>query len=262
MTRPLRTVQRLALVATVIGLVPPLTGRAQDSHAVVQATDLRGPFSETAVVNAPFTADATLTVVEATKSGPRTWTTTRHIYRDATGRARVDYEAPLPNGKTRMVAVILQEPQPRPGHARAYTVDADTRTIRRESRGLMNLQFSGWAQFDIAVGLSDFRNFAIDMGATADVEPIGERRIEGLAAVGWRLTGSADSSQPDERWESPELHMVLRASFVDGRTHAAIDYRLTNIRRVEPDARLFEMPTDYTMVTEMFFRTGRGKPLD
>ena len=261
MTRPLRTVQRLALVATVIGLVPPLTGRAQDSHAVVQATDLRGPFSETAVVNAPFTADATLTVVEATKSGPRTWTTTRHIYRDGTGRARVDYEAPLPNGKTRMVKVILQELQPRLGRM-AYMVDHDTRTIRPISRDVMNGQFSGWARFDIPVGLYDFRTFAIDLGATADVEPIGKRRIEGLAAVGWRLTGSADSSQPAERWESPELHMVLRASFVDGRTHAAIDYRLTNIRRVEPDARLFEMPTDYTMVTEMFYRSGRGKPLD
>ncbi len=51
--------------------------------------------------------------------------------------------------------------------------------------------------------------------------------------------------------------------FVDGRTHPAIDYGLTNVRRVEPEARLFEIPTGYTMVTTgETYRTGFGKPLD
>src|SRR6476646_7995827 len=43
------------------------------------------------------------------------WTTTRHLYRDSTGRARVDYEAPVSStvGKTRRVAVILSMPERR-----------------------------------------------------------------------------------------------------------------------------------------------------
>jgi hypothetical protein len=233
-----------------LGFVAPFV-RAQDSRDLVrqvaEANELRGPFPVSPVLDAPFTADATLTIVEVAAGGAkRQWTTTRHLYRDSTGRARVDYEAPVSStvGKTRRVAVILSMPE-----RRTSMVDPETHTIRRLPRDVMNGQFSGWAQFDIPVGLADFRTFGLDFGATADAEPIGERRIEGLRAIGWRLTGGADPSQQDERWESPELRMVLRAQFVDGRSHAEIDYRVTNIRRVEPDAHLFEIPTDYTMVT-------------
>jgi hypothetical protein len=258
----------LALVTVAcVGLAAPFVGRAQDSRDLVrqvaEANDLRGPFPLSPVLDAPFIADAILTIADVTPAGAkRQWTTARHLYRDSTGRARVDYEVPLSNvgGKTRFVAVILPEPKPVQGRV-AYMADPETRTLRKLPRDLMNGQFSGWAQFDIPVGLADFRTFGVDLGATGNAEPIGERRIEGLRAVGWRLTGGADPTQPDERWESPELKMVLRAHFVDDRSHAEIDYRLTNIRRMEPDAQLFEVPTDYTIVTTGPLIGQSGDPL-
>jgi hypothetical protein len=42
----------------------------------------------------------------------------------------------------------------------------------------------------------------------------------------------------DERWESPELKMLIHARSTDPRT-GVVEYRLTNIRRAEPPANLF-----------------------
>jgi hypothetical protein len=48
----------------------------------------------------------------------------------------------------------------------------------------------------------------------------------------------------DERWESPELKLVIYSSHSDPRT-GIIEYRLTNIKRAEPSAGLFVIPEDY-----------------
>jgi hypothetical protein len=47
----------------------------------------------------------------------------------------------------------------------------------------------------------------------------------------------------DERWESAELQLLIQSLHSDSRS--TIEYRLSNIRRTEQTAHLFEMPTDY-----------------
>ena len=49
----------------------------------------------------------------------------------------------------------------------------------------------------------------------------------------------------DERWESAELQLLVYSWHSDSRS--TIEYRLSNIRRTEPPAHLFEVPTDYTV---------------
>ena len=49
----------------------------------------------------------------------------------------------------------------------------------------------------------------------------------------------------NERWESAELNLLIQSRHSDSRS--TIEYRLSNIRRIEPPARLFEMPPDDTM---------------
>jgi hypothetical protein len=52
----------------------------------------------------------------------------------------------------------------------------------------------------------------------------------------------------DERWESPDLSLVVYSRYSDPRT-GVIEYRLTNITRTEPAADLFQVPADYTIAT-------------
>ena len=103
------------MLAVCFGFLAPLphvgAQVTQDrTRAVVEANRARGPFSDPLVLDAPFVADATVTAVETTTSGVRSeWTTTWRIYRDSAGRARVDYETPLPKtgGTMRTVMIVM-----------------------------------------------------------------------------------------------------------------------------------------------------------
>ena len=85
-------------------------------------------------------------------------------------------------------------------------------------------------------------------------EPLGSQLIAGVETTGRRITiivpaGYHGNTQPiemiDERWESAELNLLIQSWHSDSRSR--IEYRLSNIRRIEPPARLFEMPPDYTV---------------
>jgi hypothetical protein len=50
----------------------------------------------------------------------------------------------------------------------------------------------------------------------------------------------------DERWESPELKLLIYSRHSDPRT-GVVEYALSNIRRTEPPPDLFVIPPDYTV---------------
>ena len=81
-------------------------------------------------------------------------------------------------------------------------------------------------------------------------ESLGTRQIEGVKATGRKTTtiiptGQIGNDRPieitDERWESPELKMLVYSRNSDPRT-GVVEYRLTNINRSEPPADLFMVP--------------------
>jgi hypothetical protein len=85
-------------------------------------------------------------------------------------------------------------------------------------------------------------------------EPLGRRTIAGIDTIGRRVTltvppGALGNDAPyqlvDERWESPELRLLVAAQMKDSRT-GTVDYELSNISRSEPAASLFDVPADYT----------------
>jgi hypothetical protein len=99
----------------------------------------------------------------------------------------------------------------------------------------------------------------VQAGIPPDLRPmqeqLGTRQIEGLRATGRRTTliiptDRVGNDRPiqitDERWESPDLSLVVYSRFSDPRT-GVIEYRLTNINRAEPSADLFAVPADYTV---------------
>ena len=88
------------------------------------------------------------------------------------------------------------------------------------------------------------------------IESLGTRTIEGLTATGEKSTlvipaGAVGNDRPieitEERWQSPELRVLLYSRRHDPRT-GDIEYRLSKITRDEPSADLFVVPADYRVV--------------
>src|SRR5262245_24392553 len=86
-------------------------------------------------------------------------------------------------------------------------------------------------------------------------EPLGTKQIDGLTVVGTKRTeiipvGRIGNDRPieisDERWESPELKVLVQSRHHDPRT-GDLEYRLTNVLRTEPPRELFQPPADYAI---------------
>lgn len=89
--------------------------------------------------------------------------------------------------------------------------------------------------------------------AAAVTESLGKKMIEGVEAEGTRSVitipvGRLGNDHPleivSERWFSPELQVVVQSKHSDPRM-GENTYRLTNIKRGEPDASLFTVPPGY-----------------
>jgi len=98
-------------------------------------------------------------------------------------------------------------------------------------------------------------NMAVKFDARGKSEDLGKSTIEGVAAEGRRNTstieaGAIGNDRPiqivTERWYSPELQTVLSTKTTDPRM-GEISFQLTNVRRDEPAAYLFQVPAGYTV---------------
>jgi hypothetical protein len=84
-------------------------------------------------------------------------------------------------------------------------------------------------------------------------ESLGTQQIEGVTAEGTRITrtipaGTIGNEKPIditvETWTSPDLHVLVLSKRSDPRFGETV-FRLTNIKRAEPDASLFQVPSDF-----------------
>jgi TonB family protein len=91
---------------------------------------------------------------------------------------------------------------------------------------------------------------------SADTEQLGKKKIEGVECEGVRAVtimpaGAIGNERPietvSETWYSPELQMTILSRRSDPRFGESV-YRVTNIVRSEPDAELFQIPSDYTII--------------
>jgi hypothetical protein len=92
----------------------------------------------------------------------------------------------------------------------------------------------------------------------AKTESLGKRSIEGVVAEGTRTTwtippGEIGNERPidivSERWYSKELQTVVMTRQSDPRAGETV-YKLANLQRGDPARQLFDVPPDYTVVTE------------
>jgi hypothetical protein len=240
---------------------------SQTLRATPAATDvLTGPV----VTDAPFSADATTTVTQILGDGTRIeQSTTARFFRDRIGRVRreqtiIGLGALNAGGNTQTITV-----DPDPGDGTAYTLDPMTRTARRVPRiaiagGLSFVRLNGAAVSLQTGGRTGGPGLS---GANRPTEEsLGTRQFDSVKAIGRKTTtiiptGQIGNDRPieitDERWESPELRMLVYSRNSDPRT-GVVEYRLTNINRSEPPAELFMIPPDYTINEPTGGRGGRG----
>jgi len=104
---------------------------------------------------------------------------------------------------------------------------------------------------DLSVGPP--RPAGLPMKVTAPVK-LGERQVNGETAAGSRVeatipAGAIGNEKPinmsAEQWYGKELQVVVEATYRDPRT-GETRYKLRDIHRTEPDARLFRVPDNYT----------------
>jgi hypothetical protein len=84
-------------------------------------------------------------------------------------------------------------------------------------------------------------------------EPLGDREIDGVATVGQRTTitlSGAAVQLIDERWESPDLKLLIYSRLADPRS-GVLEYRVANIKRDEPPPELFVRPANYEFNTRV-----------
>jgi len=83
---------------------------------------------------------------------------------------------------------------------------------------------------------------------------LGERKLDGETVAGSRIeatipAGAIGNEQPikmsAEQWYGKDLQVVVEATYQDPRT-GETKYKLSDIDRAEPDAKLFKVPDDYS----------------
>ncbi|MGH9752066.1 MAG: energy transducer TonB [Blastocatellia bacterium] len=91
---------------------------------------------------------------------------------------------------------------------------------------------------------------------TTNTEQLGKQTIEGVEcavtrAVTTMPAGAIGNELPiktvNETWYAPELQMIIMSKRGDPRFGEST-YRVTNINRSEPDAALFQVPSEYTII--------------
>jgi len=104
-------------------------------------------------------------------------------------------------------------------------------------------------------GIGMVSHIARSVNTKGKVESLGKQMIDGVEAEGTRIThtfpaGAIGNERPieviQEHWYSQELQMHVLTKTIDPRWGESTQ-RLTEINRSEPEASLFQIPSDYTI---------------
>jgi hypothetical protein len=251
-----------------------MRAQAAQMQATGQTLDFlsNGTFASLVVMDAPYSAEAVTAVSQTLGDGTRIKRLAiAKVYRDRAGRVRreqtlLGLAAINPSNDSQPVVIIND-----PIGGMTSVLDARTHVARQtpiNGRSLSGSPVrpapSATRSGPSAAPSPHSRGSGPDTppvssGALAPAgkeEALGTRRIEGVIAFGRRIkitipAGRIGNDRPleiaDEQWDSPDLKVVILSRHHDPRT-GDVEYRLTQINRVEPPPDLFTVPSDYTIV--------------
>jgi len=216
------------------------------------------------VTGAPFAADAVTTTTETLANGTHiNRTATSTLYRDSEGRTRRE-ENSLAGAGT--LTASSGPPRPTvfihdPVAQVAYVLNPQNKTAHKTALAPRHSGGPGRetaASPESAPGARGTYRFGGSVKAesrTVKTESLGTQVIDGIEVEGTRHTltipaGAIGNDQPmqtvTERWYSPDLQVVVKSIRTDPRFGQTV-YQLSNIRRGEQPAALFEVPSDYAV---------------
>jgi hypothetical protein len=251
----MRTIPGVAIAWLWLAAMPSLSAGRQPLTG--------GPLTGPPVLDAPFSADATTTVRQTLPDGTRVERTgVARYYRDRAGRVRIEHMIvgldPLNSAPKGQVRTIIA-PDPRNGGV--YTLDDATRTANPSPRFMYDLAVGGGGTYALPLGGPRWASLVFTRtrfpDGSANEEQLGTRQVSGIECVGRRISlttsvVTTDNIGPaeiiEERWESPELKLLIYSTSSDPRT-GTIEYWLTNVRRADPAADLFTIPDNYLIAS-------------
>jgi hypothetical protein len=278
--------KRIYLIAAALPILV-LGAPAQDNTAkqvtvfVRSESAVMGPAVKGAPYSAEEVTESTQVLADGTRIHNQSKTT---VYRDGEGRIRRDGPDQItiwdpvagasyfldPQAKTaRKVPVGIVTARAKSGGTVTVTTSstmsktvtvsgtsASTEKVAAEELAAEKVQIDKLAMPD---GLSIAAVYTKRATGTAgNKESLGTQTMEGVNAEGSRTTstieaGAVGNDRPiqvvSERWYSPDLQTAVMTRRNDPRTGEEI-FRLTNIRRAEPGAYLFQVPAGYQMVDQ------------
>jgi hypothetical protein len=280
MTRQI--IGRAMLAVVMSGAAAVTYGQGQPAQMRYPATAatfefVGGEIAFGAVVRgAPYSGEGVTTISQTLGDGTRIERrTTAKVYRDSEGRIRREQTVlgldVLQSTVDGQAMVTISDPV----SGVSYVLDPGSRTARRSRTTLSWSTARGAGAgsagfFEVAVVPMDgvappppppppsagVRVERRQLNVPNAPESLGSRQMEGVSVNGTRRTetipaGRIGNDRPititDERWESPDLKVLVSSQHHDPRT-GDVEYRLTNISRAEPPAHLFTVPADYEMV--------------
>lgn len=174
---------------------------------------------------------------------------TEKNYRDSAGRTRSEHFPLLPlefqNNDDLPVSIIISDP----GAGTSYQLDPRTRTAHQ----MVPIRLSAPVTPPV-----QRQPIPPSLKPTFSNEDLGTQTIEGLFVYGTRSTntfpvGYQGNDRPmvtvHDQWMSKELGVIV-LSTTTSPAEGELTTRLINLSRDEPDPSLFEVPADYTIVSQ------------
>jgi hypothetical protein len=262
--------RRFAIAFVVVGLASAADAQRGGAEG---ARFVRVGVEPSVVKGAPYSADVVNESIQVLSDGNRiVHRTTSRAYRDSEGRTR--REEDRPSGSP---GISISDPV----SGNSWNLDVDARTARQSSalpliyggninRGgeleRLNVVLNGQLSSFVARGGNGL--WLSGPGNEQSVEEkLAARTIEGLRVEGVRRTmtipvGAIGNERPivvtSEEWTSPELKVLVLSESSDPRTGTST-YKLVNVKRGDPPASMFQVPSDFTIVQAPGRGEGRGE---
>jgi hypothetical protein len=211
------------------------------------------PSQMTSVSGCPLSADIEVERNQTLADGTHIQTNTKaHSYRDSQGRIRYESYPPANIGKDAPEAptmIVIYDPVAGFG----YTLLEKTAMAYR--RKLLESPTRPGVAEQPQSAASSATPPAQDVSPKTVVEQLGTQWIEGLLAKGMRTTTTIPAGMEgndrvltvvSEIWVATDMGVTLLEKRSDPRSGDR-ETRLTNLEQSEPDAALFQVPSEYTI---------------
>lgn len=208
------------------------------------------------VTGAPYSAERVVEHVQTLADGNRIVnTSTSKISRDSQGRTRVENTLPvLAGGPQPPTMITIVDPVA----GVTYLLNSEKKAAQKFPSNPVATGKANQVPVPPPLPGGEVMIKATSGFVKPDVktEDLGTQEINGVVAKGTRITetipaGAIGNEMPiqtvSERWLSPDLQIMVKSVHTDPRMGQTTE-TLSSLTRGEPDASLFQVPSDYTIV--------------